>query len=207
MGKAGEVKLCIIGVSGKNKSRQIEGGGNEDILKVFNGEVLGNMELNLNLFPVEVMDPTESDKSQEMKKNDLKIFCKFVHHSTLNSKPKIVEEIRMQHPTIISSKAQAWRTLDMVAQKRKNINGGVIWDVKEEVLKNLGLEDLLAEKISMPDIKSPMVTSSGSIIDKEKSTKRSSDGEIGKRKRIPEISSASANLFAAYLKKTKVISG
>lgn len=82
--------------------------------------------------------------TQEMSDEDMKAFAKFVHRCTLKSKELIVEELRLNHGSIISSRAQANRKIDLIATKRRLKKGaGVIWEVKDDVLKSLGLEELI----------------------------------------------------------------
>ena len=86
---------------------------------------------------------------QEMSDEDMKTFARFVHNSTLKSKELLVEEFRVTHGEILSSRAQAHRKLDLIARKRRLKNGGgVIWEVKDTYLKSLGLDDLKVSKES-----------------------------------------------------------
>lgn len=81
--------------------------------------------------------------SQNMSQDDLKTFVKFVHNCTLPSKEKVVEQLRTLHKDVTSSRAQATRKLDSIAVKKRHPKGGVVWEVKSEVLEKLGLEKLL----------------------------------------------------------------
>ena len=91
---------------------------------------------------------SDAPKASEMTKEELKVFCQFVHKCELPSKDKVVEELRTKHPTITSSRAQATRKLDSIATKKKLEMGmGFVWEVKEEILQELGL-DLEPHKIS-----------------------------------------------------------
>jgi len=79
-------------------------------------------------------------KSIEMTKDELREFCRFVHKSDFKSKEKLVEELRKSHPNITTSRAQATRKLDSIALKKKlDMGTGVVWEVRMEVLKELGL--------------------------------------------------------------------
>ena len=70
--------------------------------------------------------------------------ARFCHHSTHNSKEKLIEELRTLHPTIFSVRAKATRKLDAISIKKKHPKyAGVYWEVKKEVLTELGLTDLL----------------------------------------------------------------
>lgn len=71
-----------------------------------------------------------------------KIMAHFVHNSTLKSKDYVVSELLKAHPTITTSRAQAMRELDIIADKRRLSNGsGVLWEVKNDHLKKLGLKE------------------------------------------------------------------
>ena len=71
-----------------------------------------------------------------------KIMAHFVHNSTLKSKDYVVTELLKAHPTITNSRAQAMRELDVIADKRRLANGpGVLWEVKSDHLKKLGLKE------------------------------------------------------------------
>jgi chromatin assembly factor 1 subunit A len=139
----------------------VEGVTNEEaekILAYHEGEtLLPKVSLCLDLFP----PLTENEKklvnkkyenaskktNQDMSDEDMKIFAKFVHNCTLKSKELVVEELRQAHRKIISSRAQAHRKLDLIANKRRLEKGaGVIWEVKDDVLKSLGLSELLVSE-------------------------------------------------------------
>jgi hypothetical protein len=77
-----------------------------------------------------------------MSKDDLITFVEFVHHCTLPSKDKLIEELRTVHKTVTSSRAQATRKLDSIAEKKRNPNGGVYWEVRRDILEELGLKKL-----------------------------------------------------------------
>jgi hypothetical protein len=85
----------------------------------------------------------KTSSSIEMSRGDLTSFCEFVHHCSIPSKEKLIKEVRTVHKTITSNHAQAMRKLDAIAEKKKNPSGGVYWEVKRDVLKELGLEELL----------------------------------------------------------------
>lgn len=89
-------------------------------------------------------DSAAKKQSQEMSNEDMKTFAQFIHCCTLKSKDLIVEELLLKHKSIIPSRAQANRKIDLIATKRRIKNGGgVIWEVKDDVLKSLGLEELI----------------------------------------------------------------
>jgi len=112
---------------------------------------LNNFDLYLDAFPPELieedagLDPSRPSSGQEMTEDDMKTFVRFVHLSTLGSKDKVVDELRSVHESITSSRAQAVRVLDSIADKKKLPTNEVYWEVKKDVLENLGLEELVAK--------------------------------------------------------------
>lgn len=68
--------------------------------------------------------------------------AKFVHNSTqFKSKENLVTELLRTHPFVTKWRAQAMRELDVIAEKRRlACGGGVVWEVKAEHLKMLGLK-------------------------------------------------------------------
>lgn len=89
----------------------------------------------------------------EMTQVQVIAFAQFVHHNKLPSKDQLIEQLRIAHPTITSSRAQATRKLDSIAIKQRNPAGGTVWVVKEETLKELDLSDLMAMKLEEPPVK------------------------------------------------------
>lgn len=89
---------------------------------------------------------TTKMSNQDLTDEDLKIFAKFVHGCTLKSKDIVVESLRSTHKNLTSSRAQATRKLDLIATKRRPKKGGVMWEVKDDVLTSLGLQDLIIPK-------------------------------------------------------------
>ena len=85
--------------------------------------------------------------STEMSEEEIKVFARFVHNSTLPSRDQLVEQLRIAHPTITSSRAQATRKLHAIAIKQRNPVGGIVWLVKDNILSELKLNDLLKLKL------------------------------------------------------------
>ncbi len=114
-------------------------------------EILIPGPICMDLFPPSSKKPPKKSEagnskssSQEMSREDLITFAKFVHNSTIKSKDMVVEELRNTHKDITSSRAQAMRKLDSIAKKRRIKNGGgVIWEVKNEILEALHLHALV----------------------------------------------------------------
>jgi len=163
---------------------------------------------------------TKKNSSQEMSREDMQKFAKFVHNSTLKSKDLLVEELRLTHKNITSSRAQATRKLDLIANKRRLKNGGgVIWEVKNEILESLGLHDLIKKEEQSADkdivgakqkasntmgkvntATSPKKNDSPALISPLEKKKK----DTSPSKKRKQVSEASANLLASFLKKKKV---
>jgi chromatin assembly factor 1 subunit A len=136
----------------------------QSIILTTEAEILSTDDVCLEAFPPTLVDdnfvgdpssigaaaPAKAPVNQEMTTEDIKVFAEFVHHSTYASKDRLVEELRTTKPNVASSRAQAQRKLDSIAVKKKNPVGGVIWEVKREVLEELGLEKQLVMKIPEP---------------------------------------------------------
>jgi chromatin assembly factor 1 subunit A len=86
----------------------------------------------------------------EMSEEEIKVFARFVHQSKLPSKDQLVEQLRIAHPTITSSRAQATRKLHAIATKHRSPAGVFVWLVKDDVLTELKLVDLLKMKLEEP---------------------------------------------------------
>ncbi len=132
-----------------------EGTNDEELKNILMAHetVLVNPEILLSLHPNAPDEDKSTNKDTEQTENTsatstkmshekLKCFARFVHNNTLQSKEKIVEELRMKHEDLTSSRAQATRKLDSIATK-KRIPGGVIWKVKDEILESLDLKELI----------------------------------------------------------------
>ena len=123
----------------------------QKVISLHQGEFLQFGEICIDPFPPmkasekKASESTAQPKpSNEMSKDDLKTFAKFVHNCTLKSKELIIEEFRLKHTGIISSRAQLHRKLDLIASKRRLKNGGgVIWEVKNTTLEALDLKELM----------------------------------------------------------------
>ncbi len=84
---------------------------------------------------------SSASQSKEMTVEAQVTMAKFVHNSTLTSKEIVITALLNAHPTVTNSRAQAMRELEVIAEKRRLAKGGVLWEVKAEHLKKLGLED------------------------------------------------------------------
>jgi hypothetical protein len=154
------------------------------VLKLHNGETLSSESISLDPFPPSAKTATkktecasQKSSSNEMSRDDLIKFAKFVHNSKLKSKDMVVEELRNTHGDITSSRAQATRKLDSIARKHRLKNGGgVIWEVKNEILASLGLYDLV--KTEEPDDAKPELIAKTAIDSKEMTTKESKVANI-----------------------------
>lgn len=133
---------CVEGIDVSNAKK---------LLESHCGDILIPRAICMDIFPPSSRKADSSNSrpkqsAQTMSRDDEVTFAKFVHNSTLKSKEMMVEELRNTYKNITSSRAQAMRKLDSIANKRRIRNGGgVIWEVKNEVLKSLGLGDLVKE--------------------------------------------------------------
>ena len=60
----------------------------------------------------------------------------------------MTEELRNARPSVFFSRAKATRKLHSIAVKKRCTNAtGVYWEVKKEVLEELGLQDLLVSSV------------------------------------------------------------
>lgn len=126
-----------------------------DLLMQHTSRVLSSEGFCLDAFPPPLVEEgnlgasspsgNKAASSNEMSSSNLITFVEFVHHSEFPSKERVLEELRMAHPTITSSRAQAARKLDCIAEK-KRYPGGVYWEVRRETLEELGLEELMVSE-------------------------------------------------------------
>lgn len=126
-----------------------------------------------------------STQNKEMTLEAQTIMAKFVHNSTVKSKETLVTELLKAHPTITNSRAQALRELDVIAEKMRNLGkgGGVVWEVKGEHLKKLGL------KLKKKDLnKAP----------KESSPPKATEEKTKKEKKDPNAPKRNGNAYMFY---------
>ena len=153
-----------LGGNSSSASSQIEGFQNQEGLDfLLSHQVLDLMDVDLCLdaFPPALVDEGENNKEagspsrgasgkDEYTLEELKLLARFAHHCTLNSKEKVIEELRNAHPSVFASRAKATRKLDSIAIKKRRTNvPGVYWEVKREVLSGLQLLDLLVSYDSL----------------------------------------------------------
>lgn len=96
-------------------------------------------------------ESTGKSSSKEMSPESQKIMARFVHNGTFKSKDLAISELLNAHPNVASSRAQATRELDVIADKRNLGKGaGFVWEVKADHLKKLGLakKDLVSNALS-----------------------------------------------------------
>jgi chromatin assembly factor 1 subunit A len=131
----------------------------------------------------------------------------FIHHKTLKSKEKLVEEVRAQCD--VATKSEAQRLLEYVAEKKTD-NGFVYWAIKPEAQRELGLEYLPSSPpVSQNDTN--QLTDSGSNAraaaepKKRKSTEvaPSQGGEAKSKRRLSlqPVDASSAMMLSMFLKK------
>ena len=110
-------------------------------------KVLSTENICLDVAPsvAPIAEREESDEP-ELSDENMKTFAKFVHNCRLGSKEKVVEEMLKVHTSVVSTRAQAYRVLDAIAEKRKHTVLGVVWQVKDDVLDSAGLQGLNESK-------------------------------------------------------------
>lgn len=125
-----------------------------DILRSYKSITLLDARLCMDAFPQlnwddesppEVPESNVNVNKDEYTLEETIAFARYVHHSTVNSKEKLVEELRNSNPSLFSIRAKATRKLDTLAVKKKHPKtpGLWYWEVRREFLEELGLTDLL----------------------------------------------------------------
>ena len=127
------------------------------VLQDLEGNTLCDVRLCIDAFPQSHLEEekqttasspnnTNADKD-EYTKEAMVAMARTVHHNTRNSKDKVVEDLRSSHPNLFSNRAKATRKLDAIATKKKHptVTGGYYWEVKDEVLEENGLTDLVGK--------------------------------------------------------------
>lgn len=80
-------------------------------------------------------------QNKAMSPDAKKTMAQFVHNTTYKSKDVLLTELLSAHPNIANSRAHAKQELDVLADKLNNPHAtGSIWEVKEDLLKKLGLK-------------------------------------------------------------------
>ena len=119
------------------------------LLSAHHDAIVADVELYLDPFPPALIEegatPSSPPENQESLVANMQTFLRFVHHNSTGSKEKLIEDLRTQHPDAMSSRAQAMRTLEQVAEKQKHPIKGFIWEVKKEILEQHDLEELMEE--------------------------------------------------------------
>mmetsp|Transcript_34893 Transcript_34893/g.74427 ORF Transcript_34893/g.74427 Transcript_34893/m.74427 type:complete len:1789 (-) Transcript_34893:188-5554(-) len=128
-----------------------------------------------------------SQGSKEMTTEAQVTMAKFIHNATqYKSKENLVTELLRTHPSVTNTRARAMRELDVIADKRRLAGGGgVVWEVKAEHLKELGLK--------MKDLKSPP---------KESSPPKASDSG-DKPKKDPNAPKRNMSAYILYSNATR----
>ena len=118
-----------------------------DLVDSFVAVQLCDTSFNIDAYPPPLIDdcsdsvdPHVGDKTQVMSDENMKTFVTFVQNCTYGSKDKVLDELLQTFPSLTTTRAQAHRVLDIVAEKRKHpCDGSYFWEVKSEVLGGLGL--------------------------------------------------------------------
>ncbi len=180
MQRSGHYKACVVAPQmggiphdGECETTLVEGFSLTDALAVLSTHVGCVLSPEIDTICLDAFVPTDSARSSDLTKDSLtgqsdemsseakKIVAQFVHNCTVNSKDKLVTELLKANPSITKSRAQAMREVDFMAEKKKvprEAGGGVVWEVKPDLLKTLGLneqdlvsaQNLLLQKFSNP---------------------------------------------------------
>mmetsp|Transcript_20987 Transcript_20987/g.42662 ORF Transcript_20987/g.42662 Transcript_20987/m.42662 type:complete len:363 (-) Transcript_20987:92-1180(-) len=126
------------------------------VISSYKGIQLSNAKLCVDAFPQLHMhqeNRSETNVNGDTNKDDyspeaMVVLARFAHHSTLSSKDKVIEELRTSSSTLFSNRAKATRKLDAIAVKKKHPKyAGVYWEVKSQILTELGLTDIMEKKV------------------------------------------------------------
>jgi chromatin assembly factor 1 subunit A len=133
-----------------------ESGDALELLKSHTGKTMSQDLLWLDAFAPDNIDELEplpepekpavsaSNANDEYTIEEVRMLAGFVHHNSLNSKDRLIEELRKANPNVFDSRAKAARKLVSIAAKKKHPSGtGVYWEVNRNVLSDLQLHDLL----------------------------------------------------------------
>jgi hypothetical protein len=158
---------------------------------------------------------TKNFASDDVKQENMKTIARFIHHCTTSSKEKIVDDLRIKHPTATSSRAEAMRILLSISEKKKHPVSGYYWEVKKDVREDLGLKDLPMSEPPARE-KTPSVTSDASSLATEPQIHAVDDNTTSQKKKkvgsgVPEKSrlkrpavlNDQAKLLAAFVKKSR----
>jgi len=180
---------------------EVEEGLNQ--LSIHKGIELCSPNLCLDAFPPPLVDENQVENSAPAKSSgetnaqkdeytvdEMRLMATYIHHCELNSKEKIIEELRTKHPNVFTNRAKAMRKLDSIAVKQRfNHSTGVYWEVKRAVLEQLDLKEVLGKKVVDEPPKKPekapksKSTSPNKKETKANSKKRTSSGEAANPKK------------------------
>ncbi|CAB9501302.1 Chromatin assembly factor 1 subunit A [Seminavis robusta] len=167
-------------------------------------------DLFLDAFPPSLVEERDGSatasgspqsKAKEPSKEDLRTCAKFLHNSKHVSKAIAVEEMRKKYPSVTTSRAQATRVLESMVVK-KRLSGVVYWEIKPDVIKDLGLEHELKpmeipektpDKAQSKKRKAANASDTSCDQPKKKKAKAQPSGGSGPNKK-------QASLMAAFLK-------
>jgi hypothetical protein len=174
----------------------VEGFEAQDVISVlasYEAQTLCGLNLYLDAFPQldNEVDPapdaemaagtttqTPSSNKDENVAEYISAFARFAHHNKLNSKEKLVEELRTSNPIMFDNKAKALRKLDAIAVKKKhpNLIGVNYWEVNRDVLLEYSLTDVLDRKLEdVPDESLVSENAAGKAEIKRKASDKSSN--------------------------------
>ena len=120
----------------------------------------------------------------EYSPEDMKILARFAHHCTLNSKDKVISDLKEANPDRFQSRAKVTRKLDSIAVKQKRRSStGYFWEVKKEVLEELGLTDLIALKMEGEDVEPEPKKKAAAASKKKDASKTGANKKTATKKR------------------------
>jgi hypothetical protein len=156
--------------------------------------------------------------SDDAKQENMKTIARFIHHCTTSSKEKIVDDLRVKHPTATSSRAEAMRILLSISDKKKHPVSGFYWEVKKDICEELGLKDFLLNEPPPLDhsFKTNSATTDASCLATETQVraideniashkKKKLGGDLAEKSSLkrPAALNGQAKLLTAFLRKSK----
>lgn len=135
-------------------------------LSIHKGIELYTPNLCLDAFPPPLVDENQAENNSPAKPSgesntqkdeytddEIRLMASYIHHCELNSKEKIIEDMRTKHPSVFTNRAKAMRKLDSISVKQRfNHSTGVYWEVKRSVLEQLDMKEVLVRSLSFDSI-------------------------------------------------------
>jgi len=138
---------CIVGISW-SEARDVLSEHKSIVMPSNNGDLHICMDTYKQV-PETLLNENAAATKREINGEELATFCQFIHGCTLSSKEKVVEDFRKNYPSILRSRAELFRKLDSITIKHRIPKGGIIWEVIQATIDELGLNDVL-KKLDLP---------------------------------------------------------